>query len=141
MNVVLFISTGSSVYGIFQEGILEWVATFYSSESSLHPRIKPSPLVSRALASRFFTTSGTWRRHWHPAPVLLSGESHGRRSLWAAVHGVAKSQTRLHFCFSLSCTGEGNGTPLQCSCLENPRDGGASWAAVSGVTQSRTRLK
>ena len=95
MNVVLFISTGSSVYGIFQEGILEWVATFYSSESSLHPRIKPSPLVSRALASRFFTTSGTWRRHWHPAPVLLSGESHGRRSLWAAVHGVAESWTRL----------------------------------------------
>ena len=48
---------------------------------------------------------------------------------------------RLHFCFSLSCIGEGNGNPLQCSCLENPRDGGAWWAAVSGVTQSRTRLK
>ena len=42
---------------------------------------------------------------------------------------------------SLSCIGEGNGTPLQCSCLENPRDGGASWAAVYGVAQSRTRLK
>ena len=48
---------------------------------------------------------------------------------------------RLHFHFSLSCIGEGNGTPLQCSCLENPRDGGAWWAAVSGVAQSRTRLK
>ena len=48
---------------------------------------------------------------------------------------------RLHFHFSLSCTGEGNGNPLQCSCLENPRDGGAWWAAVSGVAQSRTRLK
>ena len=48
---------------------------------------------------------------------------------------------RLHFHFSLSCIGEGNGNPLQCSCLENPRDGGAWWAAVSGVTQSRTRLK
>ena len=48
---------------------------------------------------------------------------------------------RLHFHFSLSCTGEGNGNPLQCSCLENPRDGGAWWAAVSGITQSRTRLK
>ena len=48
---------------------------------------------------------------------------------------------RLHFHFSLSCFGEGNGNPLQCSCLENPRDGGAWWAAVSGVTQSRTRLK
>ena len=47
---------------------------------------------------------------------------------------------RLHFHFSLSCFGEGNGNPLQCSCLENPRDGGAWWAAVSGVAQSRTRL-
>ena len=48
---------------------------------------------------------------------------------------------RIHFNFSLSCTGEGNGNPLQCSCLENPRDGGAWWAAVYGVAQSRTRLK
>ena len=48
---------------------------------------------------------------------------------------------RLHFHFSLSCIGEGNGNPLQCSCLENPRDGGAWWAAVYGVTQSQTRLK
>ena len=47
---------------------------------------------------------------------------------------------RLHFDFSLSCIGEGNGNPLQCSCLENPRDGGAWWAAVYGVAQSRTRL-
>ena len=47
---------------------------------------------------------------------------------------------RLHFHFSLSCIGEGNGNPLQCSCLENPRDGGAWWAAVYGVAQSRTRL-
>ena len=48
---------------------------------------------------------------------------------------------RLHFYFSLSCTGEGNGNPLQCSCLENPRNGGAWWAAVYGVAQSQTRLK
>ena len=48
---------------------------------------------------------------------------------------------RLHFYFSLSCNGEGNGNPLQCSCLENPWDRGAWWAAVYGVTQSRTRLK
>ena len=47
----------------------------------------------------------------------------------------------LHFDFSLSCIGEGNGNPLQCSCLENPRDGGACWAAIYGVAQSRTRLK
>ena len=48
---------------------------------------------------------------------------------------------RLHFHFSLSCIGEANGNPLQCSCLENPRDGGAWWAAVYGVAQSQTRLK
>ena len=57
--------------------------------------------------------------------------------------GSLESDTteRLHFHFSLACIGEGNGNPLQCSCLENPRDGGAWWAAVSGVAQSRTRLK
>ena len=66
---------------------------------------------------------------------------------WAAVHGVAKSRTRLsdftfafHFHFSLSYIREGNGNPLQCSCLENPRDGGAWWAAVYGVTQSQIQL-
>ena len=48
---------------------------------------------------------------------------------------------RLHFHFSLSCIGEGNGNPLQYSCLENPGYGGAWWAAVSGVAQSRTGLK
>ena len=65
---------------------------------------------------------------------------------WAAVHGVAKSRTRLRdftftFHFSLSCIGESDGTPLQCSCLENPGDGGAWWAVVYGVAKSRTRLK
>ena len=55
--------------------------------------------------------------------------------------GNRQGLERLPFHFSLSCTGEGNGNPLQCSCLENPRDGGAWWAAVYGVTQSRTRLK
>ena len=61
----------------------------------------------------------------------------------AAAHGVAKSDTaeRLLFHFLISCIGEGNGNPLQCSCLEDPRDGGAWWAAVYGVTQSQTRLK
>ena len=59
-------------------------------------------------------------------------------------HGVAKSRTRLSdftFTFHFSCIGEGHGSPLQCSCLENPRDGGAWWAAVYGVAQSRTQLK
>ena len=85
-----------------------------------------------------------WRRQWHPTPVLLPGKSHGRRSLvGCSPWGREESDTteRLHFHFSLSCIGEGNGNPLQCSCLENPRDGGAWWAAVYGVAQSRTRLK
>ena len=62
---------------------------------------------------------------------------------WAAVHRVAESDTteRLPFHFSLSCIGEGNGNPLQCSCLQNPRDRGAWWASIYGVTQSRTLLK
>ena len=59
----------------------------------------------------------------------------------AAVHRIARSRTWLHFHFSLSCMGEGNGNPLQYSCLENPRDGRARWGAIYGVTQSRTRLK
>ena len=84
------------------------------------------------------------RRQWHPTPILLPGKSHGRRSLvGGSPWGREESDTteRLHFHFSLSCIGEGNGNPLQCSCLENPRDGGAWWAAIYGVAQSRTRLK
>ena len=57
---------------------------------------------------------------------------------WAAVHGITTDW--LHFHFSLSCFGEGNGNPLQCSCLENPMDGGAWWATLNGVAKSRTRL-
>ena len=69
---------------------------------------------------------------------------HGQRSLvgcspWGP-EGSVRTE-RLHFHFSLLCIGEGNGNPLQCSCLDNPRDGGAWWAAVSGVAQSWTRLK
>ena len=83
-------------------------------------------------------------RRWHPTPVLLPGKSHGWRSLvGCSPWGLEESDMteRLHFYFSLSCIGEGNGHPLQCSRLENPRDGGAWWAAVYGVAQSRTRLK
>ena len=85
-----------------------------------------------------------WRRQWHPTPVLLPGKSRGWRSLvGCSPWGREESETseRVHFHFSLSCIGEGNGNPLQCSCLENPRDGGAWCAAVYGVAQSRTWLK
>ena len=85
-----------------------------------------------------------WRRQWQPTPVLLPGKSQGRRSLvGCSPWGCEEQDTTewLHFHFSLSCTGEGNGNPLQCSCLENPRDGGAWWAAISGISQNQTRLK
>ena len=67
-----------------------------------------------------------WRRRWHPTPVLLPGKSNGQRSLvgcspWGGEELDTTEQ--LHFHFSLSCIGEGNGNPLQFSCLENPRDG------------------
>ena len=81
------------------------------------------------------------RRQWQPTPVLLPGKSHGWRSLVGCGPWGRDMTERLHFHCSLLCIGEGNGNPLQCSCLENPRDGGTWWAAVYGVTQSRTRLK
>ena len=72
---------------------------------------------------------------WQPTPVLLPGKSHGRRSLvGCSPWGRKESDTteRLHFHFPLSHIREGNGNPLQCSCLENPRDGGTWWAAFLG---------
>ena len=73
-----------------------------------------------------------WKIPWTEEPDRL-------RSPWGRTESDTTEQ--LHFHFSLSCVGEGNGNPLQCSCLENPRDGGAWWAAVYGVAQSRRRLK
>ena len=93
-----------------------------------------------ALVGRFFTTESpgkpplsvpkepAQRRRWHPTPVLVPGKSHGRRSLVGCSPWGRKeldTTERLHFHFSLSCIGEGDGNPLQCSYLENPRDGGA----------------
>ena len=80
----------------------------------------------------------------HPTPVLLPSESHGWKSLegcspWGRWGSDTTEWPHSHF--SLSCIEEGNGTPLQGSCLENPRDRGAWWAAIYEVTQSRTRLK
>ena len=123
------------------------------------PGIEPAPLMSLALMGWVFTSSATWeaqcplhemsetgkwRRQWRPTPELLPGKFHGRRSLaGCSPWGRTESDTteRLPFHFLLSCIGEGNGNPLQCSCLENTRDGVAWWAAVYGVAQSRTRLK
>ena len=102
-------------------------------------RVRPDWATSLSL----FTFTH-WRRKWQPTPMFLPGESHGWRSLvgcspWGRWGSDTTEQLPFHF--SLSCIGEGNGNPLQCSCLENPRDGGAWWTAVYGVAQSRTRLK
>ena len=85
--------------------------------------------MEKAMAPHSSTLA--WKIPWMEEPGRL--QSMGREE--------SDTTERLCFHFSLSCIGEGNGNPLQCSCLENPRDWGAWWAAVSGVAQSRTRLK
>ena len=82
---------------------------------------------SAALCILWEPSTSLWRRRWHPTPVLLPGESHRRRNLvGCSPWGRWGSDTteRLHSHFLLSCIGEGNSNQLQCSCLENPRDGG-----------------
>ena len=90
----------------------------------------------------FMSSSGCQRRQWHPTPVLLPGKSHGWRSLeGCSPWGCWGPDTTEppHFHFSLSCTEEGNGNPLQCSCLENPRDGGSLVGGrLWGCTESDT---
>ena len=83
-------------------------------------------LLEKAMAPHSSTLA--WKIPWMRSLVGCSP--------WG--HEESDMTDRLHFHFSLSCTGEGNGNPLQCSCLENPRDEGAWWAAVYGVAQSRT---
>ena len=88
-----------------------------------------------------------WRRKWQPTPVFLPGESQGWRNLVGYSPWVAQNWTRLSdFTSFISLTsyfitGEGNGNPLQYSCLENPMDRGAWWAMVHGVAESQTRLR
>ena len=83
------------------------------------------------------------RRQWQPTPVLCLENAMGGGTWWAAVHGVAKSRTRLNdftFTFHLQALEKEMATHSSVPCLENPSDGGAWWAAVYGVAQSRTRL-
>ena len=91
-----------------------------------------SPGREDSLEKEMTTHSSTfaWKIPWTEEPD-------GLQSMGSLELGTTE---RLHFHFSLSCIGEGNDNPLQCSCLENPRDRGAWWAAVYGVAQSRTRL-
>ena len=108
-------------------GVLWWIKQTRSLLSwKLHStrgdRLKAMAPHSSALA---------WKIPWTEEPGRLQSM------------GSLESDTtkRLHFHFSLSCIGAGSGNPLQCSCLENPRDGGARWATVYGVAQSRAWLK
>ena len=108
----------AAVYGVAQS----WTRLMrLSSSSSRIQTEKPMAPHSSTLV---------WKIPWTEEPERL--QSWGREEL--------NKTERLYFHFSLSCIGEGNGNPLQCSCLENPRDGGDWWAAVSGVAQSQTRL-
>ena len=112
--------------------------------SMVSPLELPSPCAQEPMFCDKRSSHTARKRQWHPTPVLLPGKSHGRRSLVGCrPWGREESDTteRLHFHFSLSCIGEGNGNPLQYSCLEDPRDEGVWWAAVYGVAQSPTRLK
>ena len=105
--------------------VLEWVAIAFSSRGYTYTYSCTTYLDKFHL---LMCTLPVRRRQWHPTPVLLPGKFHGRRSLvGCSPWGREELDTteRLHFHFSLSCIGEGNGNPLQCSCLENPRDGGA----------------
>ena len=134
---------GSSDHGIFQARILEWVAILFQgifpTQGSnlsllrlLHWQgdfLPPAPPGEKAMASHSSTLA--WKISWMEMPGRL-------QSMGSLESDMTE---KLHFHFSLSCTGEGNSNPLQCSCLENPRDGGAWWAAVYGVAQSRIQLK
>ena len=137
---------GSSVHGIFQARVVEWGAIAFSKSWNkicwtywflvcfwvlyvilLICVFKPVliPHSEKAMAPHSSTLA--WRIPWTEEPGRL--QSMGSRRV---EHDWATSLSRI---------GEGNGNPLQCSCLENPRDGGACWAAIYGVAQSRTRLK
>ena len=127
-----------------ESGHLCFVSVCKGKAFNLSPLNMTLALSSLYMASITLSYVPSRRRQWHPTPVLLPGKSHGWRSLMGcSPWGRQESDMTewLPFHFSLSCFGEGNGNPLQRSCLESPRDRGAWWAAVYGVAQSRTRLK
>ena len=151
------ISYSRAVFGCKQQCLLELTAAKLESEVLRVPQTILSDVTEVPLFSLnlLYSSSPLWapfpslhplgrRRQWQPTPVLLPGKSHGQRSrVGFSPWGLKESDTteRLHFHFLLSCIGEGNGNPLQCSCLESPRDSRAWWASVYGVAESRTRLR
>ena len=147
-----FASGGQSIGASASTSILpmhmqDWVPLGWTGWISLQSK-GPSRVFSNTTVQKhqFLATFMVqhWRRQWQPTPVLLPGNSHGQRSLvgcnpWGRKESDTSEQ--VHFHFWLSCIGEGNGNPLQCSCLENPRDGGAWWAVIDGVAQSRRKRR
>ena len=130
-----------------------WDITSYFYKRTALDSLECSVWVSRYIC---WCEETRWFWHWERPPVIFNPvpiSEHLKTTyavtvaVWRWCHpiylftfvGIWPEQ--FHFHFSLSCIGEGNGNPLQCSCLGNPRDGGAWWAAVYGVAQSRTRLK
>ena len=139
-------SKTAKIFIIAGKCLLQWTVSFLGPHKPNQESINLS-LAHTHTYTYFYCEilpmSKTYMRQWHPTPVLLPGKFHGRRSLagcspWGSEELDTTEQLPFHF--SLSCTGEGNGNPLQCSCLDNPRDGGIWWASVYGVTQSWTRL-
>ena len=133
---MLFVVVVVNVFTFVQQIILSnpfrislWMVKFTNPWTSrsifiLHTHLNVSLSTNTILALPLSSTVNQ-RRQWRPTPALLPGKSHGQRSLvgyspWG--HDESDMTERLHFHFSLSCVGEGNGNPLQCSCLENPRD-------------------
>ena len=132
---------GSSIHGIFQARVLDGVplpppfTTINNSKKKLFFCVF---IFRIQKCSELFCTD---LRQWQPTPVLLPGKSHGQRNLvgyspWG--HEELDRTDQLHFHFSLSCIGEGNGNPLQCSCLENPRDGSLVGCRLWGRIESNT---
>ena len=123
---------------LLQARTLEWAAISFSKSRQCIKKQR-----------HYFTNKGPYshghglsgRRKWQPTSVFLPRESCGQKSLVGCCPWCRQSQTRLKRLSMHACIREGNGSPLQCSCLENPRDRGPWWAAVCGVEQSRTRLK
>ena len=139
----------SNIYLVlkFHVNILFWILIFKKTYWVAFGGVPENsqPYVFICCFSRFLLLHVLWHR-FEPTGLstfqissTLAWKIHGRRSLvGCSPWGCEESDTteRLHFHFSLSCIAEGNGNPLQCSCLENPRDGGAWWVAVYGVAQS-----
>ena len=108
-----------------------FITEFHSNSPNMWLGLSVYLLYKEEKAMATQSSTLAWKIPWMEEPGRL--QSMGLLEL--------DTTERLHFHFSLSCIGEGNGNPLQCSCLENPKDGGAWWAAVYGVAQRRTRLK